>query len=121
MPRADWVTSAATGIIEADHEAVWCHESVEPICFITRLTTTRRPTQQERHHEQPRPHHAHRSRCGPRSHIEAAAFLDLLFGRSYRRHARLVGRARLGCDHACALVVLLISSDIRRAGWPSQP
>jgi hypothetical protein len=52
--------------------------------------------------------------------LEAAPFHDLFSDRNCRRDVRLVVRARLGHVRAGALVVLLVSADIRPAARSPQ-
>ena len=48
--------------------------------------------------------------------LEAAPFHDLFSDRNCRRHVRLVVRARLDHVRTGALVVLVVSADIRPVG-----
>jgi hypothetical protein len=91
----------------AVHEAVRCHGGVEPIRYVGRLTTcvVRR---EERSHEQPHGNYAYGDGCRHKSHIEAAAFHDLLFGSNCRRDGRLAVRVRLGRRCGCELAIGLI-------------
>jgi hypothetical protein len=91
--------------------------SIEPDRCVPRLTTMRSSTGQEQHHEKPLGNHADNwSSFDQLSDPEEPTFHALLFDRNSLRHFGLDSRAQLDHIRARALVVLLVSADIRLAG-----